>query len=70
MTDSTTLIVTANDDTTADLVADALASRDSKAVLIRVGISRSIWRSPASLAMTASGVMRSLPLSRVSSRSR
>jgi len=37
MTDSTTLIVTAKDDTTADLVADALASRGGKAVLIGVG---------------------------------
>jgi ATP-grasp ribosomal peptide maturase len=37
MTDATTLIVTANDDTTADLVVDALASRGGKAVPIDVG---------------------------------
>ncbi len=37
MTDATTLIVTANDDTTADLVAAALVSRGGKAVLIDVG---------------------------------
>jgi ATP-grasp ribosomal peptide maturase len=37
MTDAATLIVTAKDDTTADLVADALASRGGKAVLIDVG---------------------------------
>ncbi len=37
MTDATTLIVTASDDTTADLVADALAARGGKAVSIDVG---------------------------------
>jgi hypothetical protein len=37
MTDATTLIVTANDDTTADLVADALTSRGGKVVPIDVG---------------------------------
>jgi MvdD-like protein with pre-ATP grasp domain len=37
MTDATTLIVTSNDDTTADLVADALASRGGKAVFLDVG---------------------------------
>lgn len=37
MTDATTLIVTANDDTTADLVAAALTSRGGKVVPIDVG---------------------------------
>lgn len=37
MADATTLIVTANDDTTADLVADALTSRGGKVVPIDVG---------------------------------
>jgi hypothetical protein len=37
MMDATTLIITANDDTTADLVADALATRGGKAVSIDIG---------------------------------
>jgi hypothetical protein len=48
MTDATTLILTAADDTTADLVANALAVRDGKTARIDVG------DFPASLSITGS----------------
>ena len=67
MTGATTLIITAEDDTTADLVADALAVQGGKAVRIDVGISQSACRSPALLATTESGAVRSLLLTARSS---